>query len=247
MRNKRKLIILTLLCVLVAVVTCYALIKMKSGEDHMESNIYFRGIQLELAQAIGRDNIDGIRSALSKGADVNALGAQGITPAMYAVAKIKKNAVAFLIEAGANLSIRAVDDNSAITLAMKLVKRDPDWLRLIFEIGKSDPNTKMPNGGPILEYFIATDNASAIKYLVAKGADPNTLSRSKRPLILDTAYAGRYELVELLLQLGATANIPELRELVAERSMLDTAPGSPEWNDRERVRKLLSTYKKVEK
>jgi ankyrin repeat protein len=63
----------------------------------------------ELQQAVGRDDMAGLKAALGKGADINARGSGGQSPLMQAVLGGKINAVKYLLRKGADPTVAEND------------------------------------------------------------------------------------------------------------------------------------------
>ncbi len=163
---------------------------------------WFMGKNLPLQAAIDEDNVDKLHAALSAGADVNAKGKVVVNPLEYALGHFKKKTYTELLKLGANPNQRDGELDTAVTLAVRAFKKDPDYLILALKSG-GDPNTRESDNDPIMASFIASHNIEGIKLLASMGADPNARGRNAAPLIVDASLTQDWDVVWCLLELGA--------------------------------------------
>jgi ankyrin repeat protein len=146
---------------------------------------YFQGSDSEkmLEQALEQDSAEGIVKAIKAGANPNSRGLYGVTPLEMAVGKFKKQVVAELLRQGADTSVRDVEGDNAVTIAVRAYKSDPQLLDMLLDAG-ADPNTLRVNGDPIIVRFLADHDLDAIRYLHEKGANIDTRKLGKHPIFM---------------------------------------------------------------
>ena len=170
------------------------------------SNQFFAsGPQAALEIAIRADDVDGIADAIAHGASVNAAGKFNITPLMVAVDAQSPRAVEALLKAGALPNAVAQDGNGPVSLAVKSYQAKPfgrDIMLAVFH-GGGDPNTRQPDGDPVLMQFIYDRNAAGLKLMKELGANLDILDKSGDPLVTSVAIAQDWDMAWALIELGA--------------------------------------------
>ena len=163
------------------------------------------GPQAALEVAIRADDAGGIARALANGADVNAAGKFNITPLMIAVDAQRPRAVEALLRAGASPNAIAQDRNGPVSLAVKSVRAKPDGrgiMLAIFDAG-GDPDTRQPDGDPVLMRFILDHDPAGLRLMKSLGANLDILDRGGDPLITNVAMSQDWDMVWALIELGA--------------------------------------------
>jgi ankyrin repeat protein len=149
-------------------------------------------------QAIRQNDLPALR-ALLKTADVNARGAQGVTPLMNAAAFGSSDALAVLLEAGADVNAR--DDFAATPLLFGA--SDAAKVKLLVERG-ADVNARSKAGRTPLTLAASTAGASAAaRLLLERGAQVNVQDGMGLTPLMAAADAGGLASVQLLLAKGA--------------------------------------------
>lgn len=169
---------------------------------NMQTNNNTKG---ELFSAIDQDDGERIKDLIKEGANPNELGVLGTTPAMYAVANYKKEALKALLDNGADVALRDTEGDNAVTLAVETYVKDSEILALVLEAG-GDPDTRRADDDPVIIRFINDRNCDAIKFMKLKDADINIRDRSGDPIILYAATIEYWDVVWCLLELGANYN-----------------------------------------
>lgn len=230
-------ILLAIIAVMVFIVACN-----KKPEDH--KTMYFNNSKAEklLEKAINNDDENGISIAINEGADPNLQGLHGTTPLIMAVGKLKKNAVKELLKQGAKPDIRDVEKNNAVTLAISAYKKEPLLLEIILKAG-GNPNTLFADNDPIITYFLSDYNFDAVRLLHKAGANINARTRSKRFLVRSYALSEDWDVVWVLLELGAKYDHSNetfsWQELFSKPNV--HAPDSPLWSYKVKVWKFLKS------
>ncbi len=165
---------------------------------------YFSQPTMDLLAALALGDQGGTAAALKAGADINEVGRTGSTPLIYSVIKLDKRTVSALLALGADGDRRQEDGNTALSAAYELVAVDPTMLETLIYRGKVDLNSPMPSGDPLLYYLIGSSRLNLISMALQKGANPSTLTRAKRPLVVAAVLIERYDEAQLLLDAGAS-------------------------------------------
>jgi hypothetical protein len=163
------------------------------------------GPQAALEAAIRADDAEGIAGALARGASVNATGKFNITPLMVAVDAQSPHAVQALLTAGARPNALAQDGNGAVSLAVKSYLAKPfgrDIMLALFKAG-GDPNTRQPDGDPVLMRFIYDRDAAGLKLMKQLGANLDIPDRTGDPLVTSLAMSQDWDMAWALIELGA--------------------------------------------
>jgi len=163
------------------------------------------GIQHRLEIAIRSDDASTIDQLLAAGAQVNARGLHDVTPLMIAVDAQCPRAVAALLRAGANPNLKAADRASAVHLAVEsrtAVPSGKDILSMIMKSG-GDPNTLRPDGDPVIVRFSYDHDLEGLRWFASLGANLDIDGRTHRPIISDIAYGQNWDVVWVMIELGA--------------------------------------------
>jgi hypothetical protein len=162
------------------------------------------GIQAVLEAAIRVDDSGAITRAIHDGASVNALGSFNVTPLMVAVDTQSPRAVQALLAAGALPNARAQDGNGPVSLAVKSCRAKPYGQAIMLAIfkGGGDPDTRQPDGDPVLMRFILDHDAAGLALMKSLGANLNILDRGGDPLITKVAMSQDWDMVWALIELG---------------------------------------------
>lgn len=163
------------------------------------------GIQQRLEVAIRSDDSTVIDRLLSAGALVNARGLHDVTPLMVAVDAQAPRAVAVLLRAGANPNLKAADGAGAVHLAVESHAATPsgkDILAMVMKAG-GDPNTLRPDGDPVIVRFSYDHDLDDVRWFKSIGADLDIHGRTRRPIISDIAYGQNWDVVWVMIELGA--------------------------------------------
>jgi len=117
--------------------------------------------------ASARGDLDGVRQAIREGASPNALSPTGVPALAIAASAGESAVVAFLLESGADASMR-FDGLTALSYAA-CTTCDPESIRLLLEAG-ADPNVARPS--PPLVTAASKGSVEVVQLLLHFGADP---------------------------------------------------------------------------
>ncbi|WP_247893601.1 ankyrin repeat domain-containing protein [Azospirillum endophyticum] len=193
----------------------------------------------KLAEAAGRGDAATVRQLVAAGTNPNALGTEGMTPLLFAIASHSKPGAKALLEAGADPNLRARDGESALTMVAS--GTDTDWLRLLLAFG-GDANARNAIGEPILVNAGLRRNADAVRILLDAGADIEATDDSGSTVTLVLARMNQFHVVAYLLGRNADAlhRSPVSEDAAADYIFhADLDPASPLSDWQQRCRQFL--------
>ncbi len=157
-----------------------------------------------LAAAEAGDHATAMRLSSTKGANVNATGADGSTAIMYAAANNDLELVRALIKAGANVKLANQLGTSAITEA-SIIGSAP-IIETLLKAG-ADPNFRTTDGETPLMAAARSGKVDAAKVLLAAGADINAKETwGGQSAIMWASAQGQPEMVKFLASKDANLN-----------------------------------------
>lgn len=188
---------------------------MKELERMRAADFFDDSTQRLLAEAVQRGNLEQAMAALAQGADVDAVGREGMTPLFWALAKQNIEGFRFLLAEGANPNIvvdlpRNFQDRQAGSMEIAAQLDDPAYLRSLLEHG-GDPNTIVNRFGniPLLYRAIMSRRPDNVLLLLEFGADIDYRDSSGQTPLIKATNATMYEIALLLLREGADPTIKD--------------------------------------
>lgn len=174
---------------------------------------YFAGYQLELIRAVDDGMYDVALVEIQRGADVNAIGRDNMTPLLWSFQRKDTRGVELLLKLGAdvNESIRTPSSflkPSLTLLELAVIENDTRYLELMLAHG-GDPNLIVHDTReqPIIFSAIRANNLKAVKLLHKAGADLNHAdSRGQTPIRIAVSM-GNYTIAAYLLGEGADPTV----------------------------------------
>jgi ankyrin repeat protein len=216
----------------IAVITCFSVpLFADAGED--------------LMQAIYKNNLQGVKSALDKGVDPNTASDKvGNTPLMAASYKGNIAIMKLLIEKGGK-----IEDTSGYMSQTPLMNAaesgNLEAVRLLLEKG-AKIKTRSFDGKTVLMFAATGGNPAMVKFFADKGLDINDRDKSGWTALMLAAEANRPEAVNSLISLKADLNITSTakfsrstREYSADFYPGDTALTIARVTGRTQVAKIL--------
>ncbi len=183
-----------------------------------------------LHQAARAGNISELRRLFDEGADIEAADEKnGHTPLMDACLSPQASveAVEFLLDRGANLHARVrtdLDPMVAVNAALAEIAPEalvefqaekdavmdklgltPALRKVIDEASKPNKLAPaiLPESPPLISLAVKTSDCEKIRLLIERGADLHYLAPHGYTLLIHAAYAGREDVIDLLLAAGA--------------------------------------------
>ena len=152
------------------------------------------------------ESADALRCVVEAGADVNAVDDLGLPVLAWAILEDDSvEYVRILVEAGADTNAR--DDDGNPMLYRAIIQGDsaaPELVRILAEAG-ADVNARDDGGDPILYWAMLQDNAvELVRILVEAGADVNARDDDDRSMLYWAAIKDNLEVVQILVDAGAT-------------------------------------------
>ncbi|WFE72154.1 ankyrin repeat domain-containing protein [Halomonas sp. M1] len=173
---------------------------------------FFNGPQLEMAEAIERNDMATLRQGAEQGIDLHARGDRQITLMWFAMLQENTDAVRTLVELGVHPNESPVEGGGT-PLGQALRNKDTRYLEAMLDGGLS-PNDATDNEGndkdyPLIFSTITSGTLEHVKLLVERGADIHYRLRDgigSSPL--DSSTTGtKPEIAIYLLEQGAEPNI----------------------------------------
>lgn len=152
-----------------------------------------------LVDAAHGDDKSTVEALLKRGADANAVSADGSTALAWAAIRGNSAVAELLLAAGANPDIASAYGVGPVSLAIE--NGAADLARLLLEHG-ADPNLERDNGETPLMTALRLGQIDMVKQLLKHGADPNAREKRFGQTALMWA-AGNPDVVRLLLESGA--------------------------------------------
>ena len=217
---------------------CSLMVDEPSNVSHRVAEIFAGAPERDLASAAARGDTRSMERSVKSGADINARGLLGITPAWWAIRNRNKASYAWLLARGARPDPQ-VDSISALEMAAGY--EDPEFLEIALRY-KPDVNRINPmNYGTALVSAIRQRRPQNVQLLIKSGANMDQDLGGDAPLWI-AANLARYELVFDLLKAGAkpdliSANGKVTLSVVISGRYID--PESDQYVWRERVITLL--------
>jgi ankyrin repeat protein len=154
-----------------------------------------------LLDAARRDDAERVAALLKAHADVNVRQADGATALHWAAQHDDLPLASMLLKAGARAG--AADDTGATPLFLACMNRSGAMVTLLLD-RKADPNAALLTGETALMTCSRTGNPSAVRALVAHGADVNRREpQHSQTALMWAAAGGHAEAVAALLNAGA--------------------------------------------
>jgi ankyrin repeat protein len=171
-----------------------------------------------LVEAAERGDLEQLDAAIRSGANVNAVGKQGVTPLIWVLGTRNKQATERLLQAGANPNHKGFGgaDESAMSLAAG--GNDPALLELLLK-HRGDPNIIGPRNRPVLHIAALGDRRENMQVLLKYGADINIHTQDRRTAGDVAAAMGNFDQVAYLLEQGLSYDLKGLAQSVEIRQV----------------------------
>jgi ankyrin repeat protein len=169
--------------------------------------------EIALLKGAARGDAAQMDAALKQGADVNAVGDQGMTPLAWAIAKQNKAGFLYLLQHGANPNYRTkpVDRYNQGTSIIELTAmlEDPDYLKFALNHGGNANGTTDFPSQTLVFTAVKNHRKENVKTLFQHGAELNHRDAAGFTALLHARDTAQYDIVLLLLDLGADPKIED--------------------------------------
>jgi ankyrin repeat protein len=183
-------------CIICAVILGAVLVSVSTAAADRRS----KGLDQELLKAVRDGNLERVRSAIRRGANVNTSTEFGETP-LHLVTNLK--IAEALIGAGANPNAR--DREFAMT---PLFYADAGASRLLISKGAA-VNVRARKGMTPLAWAVYWDQKEKVAVLIEHGANPNATDDDGKSPLHVAANWGKMEIARLLISKGADVNVKD--------------------------------------
>lgn len=162
--------------------------------------------QIALAEAAAAADLVGIDNALEQGADLNAVGEQGITPLFWSMIKQSFPGYKYLLEKGADPNLAtSPPGGQGFRSPMEFAAAIPDtrYLEAALEHG-GNPNIRYSAWSlPVIYRAVVHGRLENVQALVEHGAEINYQDKSGGTAILEAVTARKFQIALYLLRQGA--------------------------------------------
>lgn len=197
--------------------------EVKSGEAVLMGVVGFADYEHTLLTAVSDDDLEEVKSLISKGENVNAKDKNynGITALFVAVENGNLEIAETLLNAGAKVNAR---DKEKRTPLMNLDSdATSELVNLLLRHG-AKLSAVDKQGNTVLHYVARIDNAELVRILVNNGADINAQNKEGATVLMNAVKEDNVEAVKVLLEIGADANLKNKKgesafSLVSEESI----------------------------
>ena len=217
-----------------------------SGAASQAYRFFPNPVDADLAAALERSDWAGAERAVHAGANVNAVGKDGMYPLVWAMYVRNTAAFAWLLEHGADPNSDSGGDHGC-ALFWAAEAEQPDWLRLLLSHGANPNLTRKAKLGLSETALLAAVNlchSENVKMLIAAGAEVNYRSPPQVGGGTPAIYAaglGWFEGVCILLEAGAdyrprTRGGFDVVQTIADRHV---RPGDGNYESRNEALRML--------
>ena len=164
----------------------------------------------DLREAVLASNDEGVRKALSEGADINArLDNKRGRSALIAVAeKGDKELIKLLLEAGADIEFATKRGRRALH---RSIYGNVDAMRVLLEAG-ADVNAPDKRGNRTLNLASYENFPAMVELLIGAGADVNVQNERNNTPLHHAAEKGSIDAIHILIAAGANLNAKNKRD-----------------------------------
>lgn len=162
-----------------------------------------------LCQAATHGHIPQIKGLLEQGANINGRNEDGNTALICAITGKQPGTAIFLLENGADKSVRSSSGKRRPPLYHAIDVGDLDTAQYLLDHGAS-VNEKNMYGQSYFVDVVQSEKLDMIQLLLRYGADVHAREVTGRPIVAYAVNRGNIELVRLLLGHGAEANARDI-------------------------------------
>jgi hypothetical protein len=171
-----------------------------------------------LVEAAQRGDEEQVDASIRAGAEVNAVGAQGVTPLIWVLATRNKGAVERLLQAGADPNYKGFGNANESAVSLAAGGNNPALLELLLK-NRGDPNIIGPDNRPALHIAALHGRWENMRLLLKYGGDINIHTRGGRTAGDVAAAMGKFDQVAYLLEQGLNYDLKGLAQSVEIRQV----------------------------
>lgn len=164
---------------------------------------YSNDLNARLLEAASSNDYPVVLDCIKKGADVNTLTWENVSPLMYAVSAGNKQMVKLLLDKGAKVNVQPMNGFTALMTAAKYGYTDIAGMLIA---DSANVNQTKANQATALHYACLYNNDTIVFQLLNAGANPNLLSSDSISPLAMAAINGSYESAYQLIDAGAEIN-----------------------------------------
>lgn len=161
----------------------------------------------ELIGAARKGDMEGVMSAINRGADVNATGENDWNAVMYAALYGHADCLRVLLDAGADAN--AVDNRGETAVACAAYAGHEDCLLLLIGAG-ADINAADVDGQTAALCAVRKDHADCVRLLIIAGADVNAADKSGLTVAMYASWNGYADILRLLIERAADVDAADI-------------------------------------
>jgi ankyrin repeat protein len=171
-----------------------------------------------LVMAVSQGDFGDADNALKAGANVNAVGVEGLTPLLWIMGTtLNVGKIEYLLKAGANPNYR--DERSLISpMYLAAGGNRPEILEVLLK-NNGNPNLTGPRSETLLMLAVTQSRDKNIDLLLKYGVDINQTVRNRETAANKAVSSGRYDLVIRFLESGLTHDLQYLARDVEVRQV----------------------------
>jgi ankyrin repeat protein len=160
--------------------------------------------------AVFKDDMDLIDTLLAKGANIDAVDAQGETPLHHAVTDGQTEIIKLLLSRGANVNFKESKFGlTPLHLAVIIpFEYKTEIINLLLEYG-TDIDAVTNKGVTPVQFALTANHPEIVKLLISEGANVNNQDIDGEILLHSASKRGNSDLVKILLSNGAKPNIKD--------------------------------------
>lgn len=157
-------------------------------------------INSQLRSFAYKGNVDLIKTAIQKGADINTVDQNGFTPLMWAIYNNNTIEARFLIENKATVTNRSLQGHSSILLAAQHGNFELIVLLGLYGALLTDRDN---NGNTVLHYAVNSGRLDLVKFLIEQGINSNLINNMGKYPVDYAASQGYGEILDYLISIGS--------------------------------------------
>lgn len=177
-----------------------------SADDYFQSSA-----EVALVEAASRGDRQGIKTAVANGANLNAVGKNGMTPLFWVIAiDPNLNGLQYLLDEDADPNITTtvsgeIRDSETTATVLAYTQPDPRFMRVLLDAGaRAKPSLLLKTG--------LDERLAHLKIVIEHGADVNHRMRFGSTPMKEALYSRDFKAALLYLQSGADPTATDMHD-----------------------------------